>query len=336
MNVSSRMLAALATILPVCLAGCTSVRAYFPSRDEIYKPVPLSVGERRLRGRDTVYVVTGAGYQLEATARHRLPDARRALDHAARRFHRHTGRWPARALVQLAEATGEKARVFDGDAGAGAAPRPGRAIIVRFPEPPRDSDEGWGTPLTDVAAPVARLWLRAYAQDRRGFDTSQTSNDARLPAWLEEALAELVAPSRTREVRFARLASHPRDLLPLPELLHGPAPGDSVNAREPMGPARAVLARHHRAPREESRQPLPRAQLFAAQSHAFAQFLIAREGPDFLARLTARLADGVTFREALRGARTLPANIAVLETSWREWLVNESVSREAPAFDSRP
>jgi hypothetical protein len=336
MNVSSRMLPALATIVPICLAGCTSVRAYFPSRDEIYKPVPLSVGEPRLRGGDTVYVVTGAGYQLEATARHPLPDARRALDHAARRFHRHTGRWPARVLVQLAEATGEKAHVFGGDADAGAAPRPGRAVIVRLPEPPRYFDESWGAPLADVATPVARLWLRAYAQDRRGFDTSRTSDDARLPAWLEEALAELVAPSRAREARFDRLARHPRELLPLLELLDGHAPGDSANARGGIGTPRAVLVRHDRAPREDSRQPLPRAELFAAQSHAFAQFLIAREGSDFLARLTARLADGATFREAVREAETLPANLAILETSWREWLLNESVNREASAFDSRP
>src|SRR5688572_19688217 len=66
------------------LSGCASLREMFPSRDEVFKPIPVTIGDPRIIGDDTIYVLETPEYELLAPIRDLLPDARKALDHTAR------------------------------------------------------------------------------------------------------------------------------------------------------------------------------------------------------------------------------------------------------------
>src|SRR5688572_28752378 len=91
---------AFALALPA-LSACSSIREMFPSREEVFKPIPVTIGDTRVIGDDTVYVLESPEYELVAPMRELLPDARKALDHTAREYRRVFGDDPQRIVVEL-------------------------------------------------------------------------------------------------------------------------------------------------------------------------------------------------------------------------------------------
>src|ERR687889_767805 len=87
-------------------SGCAWYRTHFPARDEVFKPIPLDVGERRVTGGDTAWAVGGDGYELVVPDRELLPDGKRALDYAAREFARTFGVLPPPVVVEARWADG--------------------------------------------------------------------------------------------------------------------------------------------------------------------------------------------------------------------------------------
>jgi hypothetical protein len=73
-------------------------------------------------------------------------------------------------------------------------------------------------------------------------------------------------------------------------------------------------------PPSRDRGKLEGAELFRAQSVAFAIFLAEHEGREFLGTLTDRLLSGESAETALAAATTLPDDVAGMEKEWKAWL----------------
>jgi len=111
MTVSSYRTTAFLLSLPA-LSACSAIREMFPSREEVFKPIPVTIGEPRVIGTDTVYVLESPEYELVAPMRELLPDARKALDHTAREYRRVFGDDPQKIVVELRAVSRD--RVADG------------------------------------------------------------------------------------------------------------------------------------------------------------------------------------------------------------------------------
>src|SRR5919108_653768 len=83
------------------LSACSSLREMFPAREEVFKPIPVTIGEPRIVGSDTVYVLESPEYELVAPMRELLPDARKALDQTVREYRRVFGDEPRKIVVEL-------------------------------------------------------------------------------------------------------------------------------------------------------------------------------------------------------------------------------------------
>ena len=73
-------------------------------------------------------------------------------------------------------------------------------------------------------------------------------------------------------------------------------------------------------PPSRDRGKLEGAELFRAQSVAFALFLAEHEGREYLGTLLDRLLSGETAATALAAAPTLPDDLTAIEKAWREWV----------------
>lgn len=326
--------------------GCGWYRTHFPARDEVFKPIPLSVGERRVSGADTSYAIGGDGFELVAPDQELLPDAKRALDYASREFGRVFGLVPppVRVEVRWREATrGTRRTTVDS---VYRRPDGRRALAVTVPRPPRERRERerqlrYASPLASVAPAVARAWVSGHADGappRRGGATTVAAgdwtlrDDPRLPDWLEEATVALIAPSPWQEAMDARLASD-RDSVPaLADFFVSRRPGRARDAgpRDPVlpgtdaaggtnpigrppdapddGPGRRERgsARRGGGRRVQARMPFGAGERFAAQAHSVALYLVRREGRAFMGQVVDRVLEGEPIERALAAGRRLP------------------------------
>ena len=311
--------AALLALL--ALPGCSTFRTYFPTHEDVFVPVPMTIGEARVVGADTSWVLAEPAYELVASRRELLPDARRALDEAAEQFRLVFGAAPTRVTVSLRE--------DDDEAPAAALPAAGAATeVVPLPLPPQsDRARAAGRPRLVPLAPVVRAWLAAYADRRAGTPRLRSAyapeappaDDPRLPDWLEDGVVQLVAGAPMRDVLLAELAEQPARAIALRELLAKPRPArpDARAADDPLvdRPAagrRALFGDDLEGPR-----------LFAVQSYGVARFLADREGRPILGAMVDRVLAGETALAALAGAKHLTPDVEALEQEWTRWLAEE-------------
>ena len=293
---SSRWLAAaLAATLIAPLAGCS----LFPKHEEVWEPVAPAIGERRITGTDTSYVVEGRGYRLVSASRQVLADVQPVADNASFRYRRYFGSDPEALVARLVPA-----RDVTDTTSADTLPAPADTteLLIRVRARSRDIRYANVSPQM-VAQPLARRWLGARAASQGGA--------AGTPGWVQVGMTEFIAATPLSEYLVSTLARDMKRAMPLAEFLTAPAPvyGESVTgseAQRPMSPG--------------SRRRLEGYALFAAQSIALLRFIEEREGTSFVTALYDRTARGEPAAAVLADAQKLPKEPAALEAAWREWM----------------
>jgi hypothetical protein len=341
-------------VLPLA-GGCAAFQQWFPRHEDVFKPVPLTIGEPRVVDGDTAYVLRGAGYELVAPRRELIPDTRDELDRVSRQFVRMFEVEPPPIVVSLFDSLPRRAPAAD----TAALPLGPRVIPVLIPRPPRPRRGDPNPRLrVPVAGPVARGWFAAYVDTRYAADRGsapdtaprpplpyRAGEDPRLPDWLETGVAAVLIGSPAQELRIAQLAEQlerrPENVMPLRQLFSANRPRrarpDSARAerdarRDRRGemegpedvaddPALAPEPGMRRARRGRPTAEMEAAARFAVQSYAVTQFFADREGPAFVGRIVDRLLDGATIADVLqRDTRTVPDDIDQLDADWRRWL----------------
>ncbi|HEX8670352.1 MAG TPA: PDZ domain-containing protein [Longimicrobium sp.] len=206
---------------------------------------------------------------------------------------------------------------------AGLSLRRGLATLAQQQEQrPRS---GWGATLTHE---TAHILLDAYVRAKLG---PLPAGKPRVPAWLHEAVAQLVelptaeARAPRREMARQLLASH----TPLAELFTMDHPMNAL-----VGGAQGAVPGGGSAPRPSgiTSIALPRGSSgrlasFYPQALSVLEFLIARAGPEIVPRLALGLAGGKTVGQVLAEAKApLPTDPAALDREWAAW-----VAAQAPA-----
>ena len=299
--------------------------SYFPSHEEVFVPVPLSIGDARVVDGDTSWVLAAETYELVAPRQELLPDARRALDEAADQFRAIFGVAPARVTVALhepAEKEDDELRATTRLAGGSG----GEVVPVPVPRADRDRPRAAMRPRALPLAPVARAWLSAYIDGRAATPRLRTayapgtalSDDPRLPDWLEYGIVQTVAGAPVRDLALAQLARQRADAIPLRDLM---------SMARPEGAAGAVLGDDPLARGEDDRRyfggELEGARLFAVESYGVARFLGEVEGRAILGAMVDRVIAGETAISALGDAKHLPGDIESLQREWDRWLAAE-------------
>jgi hypothetical protein len=181
---------------------------------------------------------------------------------------------------------------------------------------------------------AARAWLLARADYRVGRPlpsppgtAPRFGDDARIPDWIEDALTDLIGGSPAQEMYVARLAER-AETLSLRDVLEAtrPEPAKDAQRRAQLPPTAATRPAggvFMGGPPNRDRGKLEGAELFRAQSVAFAIFLAEHEGREFLGALTDRVLSGEPAASALASASTLPDELDAIEKAWKEWMVRQ-------------
>ena len=150
----------------VLAVGCGGYNSMFPRREEIFKPIPVEIGEERVQGADTSYVLAGTGYQVVARDRELLPEAKSALDRVAGNWRQYFGAEPAAVTVVLRPPARRGSRPDS----VAPAPNPGTTgVVFVAARRPRDDERDLRSMpdlgMRDGATtlPVVRAWLSAPA-----------------------------------------------------------------------------------------------------------------------------------------------------------------------------
>ena len=328
MTVTVNRTIALLIALPT-LSACGAIREMFPSRDEVFKPIPVTIGEPRVVGTDTVYVLESPVYELVAPLRELLPDARKALDHTAREYRRVFGDDPQKIVVELRSVSRD--RVADGWIPDTVEPGEGpRRAVAPAIVPDKRSSRQPVAPAGFLMMRAARAWLLARADYRVGRSAPapgaevRFGDDARIPDWIEDALTDLIGGSPAQEMYVSRLTERV-ETLSLRDVLEASRPEPAKDAQRraqlpPTSPTRPAGGVFMGGPPSRDRGKLEGAELFRAQSVAFAIFLAEHEGREFLGVITDRLLSGESAETALSAATTLPDDLPGMEKAWKDWL----------------
>jgi hypothetical protein len=301
----------------------------FPTRDEVFKPIPVTIGEPRVVGNDTSYVLDEPAYELVAPMRELLPDARKALDYTAREYRRLFGDDPQKIVVELRAVSRD--RVADGWIPDTVEPADGprRAVAPAILADKRSSRPPVA-PAGFLMMRAARAWLLARADYRVGRLPSapkavRFGDDMRIPDWIEDAVTDLVGGSPAQEMYIARLAER-LETVSLRDVLESSRPQPAKDAQRraqlpPTASTRPAGGVFMGGPPTRDRGKLEGAELFRAQAVAFAIFLAEHEGREFLGALTDRLLSGESAATALASAATLPDDLPAIEKAWKEWML---------------
>lgn len=331
----------------VLAVGCGGYNSMFPRREEIFKPIPVELGEVRVQGADTSYVLVGTGYQIVARDRELLPEAKSALDRVAGTWRQYFSAEPTPMTVVLRP----PARRGSQPDSVVPTPNPGTTgvVFVAARRPREDDERDMRRPpdlgMRDGAStlPVVRAWLSALAGGYSGLpaavpgavDTTAAAgsprspfarvDDPRVADWIESALPSLVVTAPDAEIVALQLVQHPERILPLRTLLTSARPtsgADSARDRQ-MDPARVAQRSVGRGGPPSAGRGVPAlsgARLFDAEAVSFASFLAEREGRAFLGRTVRVLLAGGALEEALKDVTVLPRDVDGLERAWRSWL----------------
>ena len=317
------------------LSACSNMREMFPSREEVFKPIPVTIGAPRVIGTDTVYVLESPEYELVAPMRELLPDARKALDHTAREYRRVFGDDPQKIVVELRAVSRD--RVADGWIPDTVEPADGpRRAVAPAIVPEKRSSRPPVAPAGFLMMRAARAWLLARADYRVGRSPSapgaqvRFGDDVRIPDWIEDALTDLIGGSPAQEGYVVRLADRV-ETVSLRDVLESSRPEPAKDAQRraqlpPTASTRPAGGVFMGGPPSRDRGKLEGAELFRAQSVAFAIFLAEHEGREFLGTLTDRLLSGESGETALTAATTIPDDLPGIEKAWKDWM-RKMVSR---------
>jgi hypothetical protein len=270
--VSTRQAVRPATILLATVAGGVAACSYFPSHEEVFQPIPITIGSARLVAGDTVYTVTGRGYRVTTPRREMLPDAVEALDQARRGWRRYFADDPPTVAVHLRWAVRQDAAgrgKGDEKKGDDKSKSPDTTHAAPPPPPPRDTADGplrvvnlfvlaradrrgQSLALTGpvVSSRMARAWLAAlYDLQTPAPDTTartapagpgaDRADDPRIADWIEDAIGDLMATSSRTDFLVVALARKREQVMPLAAFFDAKRPavalvaGANPDSREP-------------------------------------------------------------------------------------------------------
>lgn len=321
------------------LAGCASFSSRFPSHDEVFIPVPLTVGELRVEGTDTSYVLTGPGYELRAKDRSLLTDAQSAIDRTEASFARYFVTEPPAVRVVLISVASKDKRP---DSAAVANRDWPRVVNVFVWKPDARNREIQGSGVRDeaVSLPIARAWLaivtdsaaRASARTRLisnvGADTTAGSS---APGWIQSAMTTLIASAPDPDVLITALSKHPERMVPLQTLL--------LKSQQEFGRSRDERARgvpngrademgsqrggYPGASRTRSSMDLNGPMLLNAEATSLASYLAAREGRPFVGHMTLALTGGARFQDLIGEGKVIQHDMDAFERDWKAWVRDE-------------
>lgn len=310
---SSGALRVIAPVAVLVLSACQ----YFPSHEDVYVPVPLRIGDVRIDGTDTSYVLTGVGYEVVAFAREVLLEARPELEGAAVAFRRHFGTDPRVVRIHydpVEDRSFRSARMQRGDTLPQPTGRRGAGEIRVKVARPRE--RGDPLRLPPVAAALAQEWIMAFERSAGAgatgdADVPRDASAPALPAWFRAGAAELIARSPRQTAHLSMLRRQLDEAPALEEFFRAtsPEPVDTGAARPPR-----------RVPSRGMMQRLDQVGLWTAQSIAVTRYLADREGPEYIGTVAERLLGGEDILEITRSARSLPATPGALDEAWRAWL----------------
>lgn len=307
---SRRLAVAAAAMLGA--TGCATLREMFPRREEVFIPVPLPIGERRLIGADSAWVLSGDGWEMRAPRQDPLVEAEKILEGAARRWQRAFRGAPRLIVVEFHDWKGGRDRAaIDSVRAASDSTRLVRVFYV----PERDRRQTGARIVSPVIAlPVVMRWLNARLDSIVPTATRSAGSIEPYPDWLESALPQWLAASAMAAIGTNRVAQLESDrLIPLVELFamtRPPFPREEF--REPGEPP----------PRVSAGRRLQRPDIFVAQAQALVEMIVEKEGDAFLGWMSDELARGSTMAAVLSTAASLPRDVPGLEHVFRDWLAS--------------
>ena len=322
------------------IAGCASFSSRFPSHDDVFIPVPLTIGELRVEGSDTAYVLTGPGYELRSKDRSLLPDAQSAIDRTEASFSRFFVTEPPTVRVVLRQVSRKGPRP-DSVANANSDwPRTVNVFVWKLEAREREM-QGSGVRDEAVALQMARAWLaivtdsaaRASARTRlianSGADTTAGSS---APGWIQASMTTLIAGAPDPDFLVAALAKHPDRMVPLRTLLLAAQPefGRSRDERlsgVPNGRAdeMGMQGRGARPGAGRGRAPLALTgpMLMTAEATSLASYLAAREGRPFVGHMALALTGGARFQDLISEGKVIQHDMDALERDWKAWVQDQ-------------
>ena len=319
------------------LAGCASFGSMFPSHEDVFTPIGPTVGVARINGKDTSWVLSGAGYELTSTKRVLLPGVQTALDGAAADFRAYfAGDPPTVNIVALQIKRGgrpDSATIAQIRA-SGAIP-----VFVRLAEQGRGMSVGMTSGPDQVSvAPVVRAWVTAMGSAPAASATTGTSSSAGVPRWLEIAIPALIGGWGDADIVSAQIGLHPDRIIGLRSVFSGERPaGDTTTHirrrgedeadgmfNGPRGDSRGGYQRSR--PNAKDIPALSGGALWDAEALSITNYIATREGRPFIGKAARALMAGATMDEVLASAQMVPRDIDTLDRNWRDWLATQAAA----------
>ena len=297
---TSRPASRAGALLALLLAG--SACSYFPKHEDVYIPIPLKIGQPLVEGDDTLYVLSGIGYRVIAPRQQVLADVQHDLDAAARQFQQFFDALPDTVTIRYVDSLQvREVRDFDQMLLGGARLENGEIVLPARPVGRMRGQPNAPPPFRATTA-AARRWVAARAQEVQDrANRTGSSSEARVPAWIESAMSDLIVAGAMPSIAPA-LWRQRAELEPLADLFRMESLMDTSDLDRP------------------GRRALQRWSVRRMQAASVAAFLADREDRRFVGELADRLFAGASLTDALRGAESVPSDIAVLEEQWRAWL----------------
>jgi hypothetical protein len=329
-----------ALIALAALAGCAQLSSRFPSHDEVFIPVPLTVGELHVEGTDTSYVLTGPGYELRSKDRSLLTDGQSAIDRTEASFARYFVTQPPTVRVVLKPIASRARRPDSTDVANSDWPRTVN-IFVWKPDARSREIQGSGVRDEAVSLPLARAWLaiitdsaaRASARTRLIANTGpDTTAGSSAPGWIQSAMTTLIAGAPDPDVLIMALSKHTDRMVPLQTLLLASqqefgrsrderARGVPNGQTDEMGRQRGGM---RGAPsRDRASMNLTGPMLMNAEATSLASYLAAREGRPFVGHMTLALSGGARFQDLIAEGKVIQHDMDALERDWKAWVRDE-------------
>jgi hypothetical protein len=339
---TSSLIARIVALLVATQVGLACSRFVF--HEDPFTPDPAPASETLVAGRDTTYVFKAPSYYLLSGKRAALWN-REVLDDVAWRYRALFGESPPLIAIRLdsAAATTDSTATWRGVPFARVSLRPHieAAPETKSPNLGRavegdDSVRARMLARPMLAATAAETWLRARTLDAAHLSDSQPGGPVRtssgataLPAWIEAGALRILGGAGAPDRADAELRADSKHIVPLATLfgVTWSAPPNAIEiVRAGSNPFDLDAEGQHEGQHEaatrtrERRDAAPGvSSLFIAQSVSVLTFIHERD-PGLVARLADELARGGSIPDVLASSRTLPHDVAALDSAWRDWV----------------